>query len=171
MCYQVSINLIKLLCSQFRAAWQRVCGRSTTETNKIETTVNHFSETSSRAYIECTFTTFEKKKKSRQKESQTSNLNNKSLIAFNENLRNNSIANDPCKNNQAFTSPQKVTAESKIHEQRAFLFAASAEEKENPFELRMFSSEANIYGKAINQIIRTNSYRSNICWTNNIHIE
>lgn len=163
------ILLIRLYYSQFRAAWQRVCGRSTAETNKMETTVNQFSETSSKAYIECSFTTFEKKRKSRQKDIQI-NLNNKSLITLNENLRS-CIANDTSKSHQAIGSPTQVIAETKFSEQRAFLFAANAKEKDKPFEhklsheLRMFSSEANIYGKAINQIIRTNSYnRSNICW-------
>jgi hypothetical protein len=28
----------------------------------------------------------------------------------------------------------------------------------------MFSSEVNIYGKTFNQLIRADSYRSNLCW-------
>lgn len=143
-----------------------MCGRSTDQSNKNETIVNHFSESSSKAYIECSFTNFEKKRKSRQKETQSSNftnLNNKSLITFNENLRSSSVTSAQSRSKQAFASPVSVTAESQFPEQRAFLFATTVKEKENPFELRMFSSEANIYGKAINQIIRTNSYRSNIC--------
>lgn len=69
------------------------------------------------------------------------------------------------KSSQAF-SALPVVAE--LKEQRAFILAKNSKQGENRsapnnFELRMFSSEVNIYGKAFNQLIRANSYKSNIC--------
>lgn len=77
---------------------------------------------------------------------------------------NNTILNSNKKmNSQVFKSPSMVNNEIKYVEQRPFLFAKDINRNENNYELRMFSSEANIYGKAFNQIIRANSYKSNLC--------
>lgn len=68
---------------------------------------------------------------------------------------------------QILQAPTFTDIEIMYPEERAFLFAKSmnkpTNKNENNYELRMFSSEANIYGKAIHQLIRNNSYKSNIC--------
>lgn len=60
-------------------------------------------------------------------------------------------------------TPSLTNNDIKFPDRHAFIFAKSLNRSENNYELRMFSSEANIYGKAINQIIRANSYKSNMC--------
>lgn len=154
---------------QFRAAWRRVRGIDVTKAPVNETTVNQISESSSRAYIECSFTSFDKKRKSRHKEKTVQNANlislsHKKLKNINETLGNSGNNNNK-NNSQVFKSPSvNINNELKYIEQRSFLYAKDINRNENNYELRMFSSEANIYGKAINQIIRANSYKSNICW-------
>jgi hypothetical protein len=141
-----------------------------------ETTVNQISESSSRAYIECSFTNFDKKKKSRHKDTTGQNANlislsHKKLKNINETLgnsmnsmnNNNSVLNNNKKSSQVFKSPSMVNNEIKYVDQRPFLFAKDINRNENNYEMRMFSSEVNIYGKAINQVIRANSYKSNLC--------
>ena len=157
-----------LFYQQFRAALRRVCGKGNPKTPINETVVNQTSETSSRAYVECSFTTFDKKKKS-HKDSACQNtslidLKNKKLKIIDEltiNNNNNIISSN--KSSQIFKTPSLTSSETKFPERKAFIFTKSLSRSENNYELRMFSSEANIYGKAINQVIRANSYKSNIC--------
>lgn len=157
---------------QFRAAWSRVCGKEKAASTTInDTIVNQISDTSSRAYIECSFTNFDKKKKSRSKEKSINKVNlisqnnNNTLKTINETLKgsSNSSLVLSSKNNQSFVTPTVINSEIKFpSEQRPFIFARDINRMENNYELRMFSSEANIYGKAINKIIRANSYKSNL---------
>lgn len=133
--------------------------------------MNQISETSSRAYIECSFTSFDKKKKSRHKDKSPKNSNlisakTKKLSCINEAIHssvNNSSNNINNNKTQSLKLSPSSNNEIKFPEQRAFIFAKSVSRGENNYELRMFSSEANIYGKPFNQIIRANSYKSNIC--------
>lgn len=162
--------------SQFRAAWKRVRGKEKIKAPTTETIVNQISDGSS--LVECSFPNFEKKKKSRLKGKSTQgnkliNFNQSSgLKSINESLSCNNNNNNKnvivdVRRSQILQTPAFTDIEIMFPEQRAFLFARSLNKttsrNENNYELRMFSSEANIYGKAIHQLIRNNSYKSNIC--------
>jgi hypothetical protein len=149
--------------SQFRAAWRRVRGKEKPQTTQInETTVNQLSS-SSVGYIECSFTNFDKRKKNQQKR-QNHNLIHLKTMKVNtvdEPLsENNNAANED--DSGPFKSSTPNQNEIKYPDSRTFMFARDLRTNEK-LELRMFSSEVNIYGKTINQIIRANSYKSNIC--------
>jgi hypothetical protein len=78
--------------------------------------------------------------------------------------------NDPLTDNnpecashfEALNGPTLIKNETKYPHSRTFLFVKDLKKNEK-LELRLFSSEVNICGKTINQIIRANSYKSNIC--------
>lgn len=152
-----------------------MCGKEIPKANLNETTVNQISDSSSRAFIECSFTNFDKKKR-KLKEKHDQNGNQMKLMdikiqTINETLMTETVENSKLVSNQigtqVYNSPSMVNKElgfhKKISERHAFLFATGINRDENKYELRMFSSEADIYGKAINKIIRANSYKSNIC--------
>lgn len=87
-------------------------------------------------------------------------IENKNLISLqNKQLKSGSescqeiLNNSQAVNDIKFSGPQAVR------------FNKSFNCSDKIREYRMFSSEANIYGKAINQIIRANSYKSNISWS------
>lgn len=161
----IRLQIITIVILQFRAAWRRVRGKEKHLQKVNETALNQTSDTCSRGgYMECSLS-FEKKKKSQKgSPSQTSdllNLKSKELKIINETLFIN-------KNIISTVNPVEKTSslkgnEIKCPEKQALFLANSLRRSENNYELRMFSSEANIYGKAINQIIRANSYKSNIC--------
>jgi hypothetical protein len=65
-------------------------------------------------------------------------------------------------NCEALRGSTLITTETKYPHPKTFLFVKDLKKNEK-LELRLFSSEVNIYGKTINQIIRANSYKSNIC--------
>ncbi|CRK91553.1 CLUMA_CG005210, isoform A [Clunio marinus] len=155
--------------SQFRAAWRRVCGKETnTQANINDTIINQISsDASAKVYIDCSFTKPTKKRKNDSKEKTSlMNLSAMNLKTTNENLRKKSTINTNIvitKNIEVFKSPTQTCNELKYSERNSFIFQKDNRIKENRYELRMFSSEANIYGKAINQVIRANSYKSNVC--------
>jgi hypothetical protein len=157
---------------QFRAAWRRIRGKDKTPATVNETTINQISESSSKAYIECSFVGFEKKKKkSRHKDKKVQNtslisLSNKKIKNINETLgtnNNNNLLNNSSIKSQVFKSPSMVNNEIKYVDNRSYKFPKDINRNENNYELRMFSSEVNIYGKTFNQLIRADSYRSNLC--------
>lgn len=148
-----------------------MCGKETPQANLNETTLNQISDSNSRIFIECSFTNFEKKKKRlKEKHIEQTNLNDDKIQIINERLNDENVKNSKLISNkigtQVFNSPSMVNKvlefPGKISERHAFLFASSIKRDENNFELRMFSSEADIYGKTINKIMRANSYKSNI---------
>jgi hypothetical protein len=162
------VYLISFHQKQFRAAWRRVCGKDNVNPTINETTVNQLSDSSSKAYIECSFIGSERKKKNRSKQKPISKadlleLNNKKLKNINETYcNNNNIIMS--KNNEIIKSQTVVSNELHFSEQKKFIFANEINRnQQNNYEMRLFSSEINIYGKTINQIIRANSYKSNIC--------
>ncbi|XP_070507688.1 vertebrate ancient opsin-like [Chironomus tepperi] len=66
ICYNPIIYVISN--SQFRASWRRIFGKENHHTTTMnETLTNQMSESSCRGYMECSFTSFDKKKKSRHK--------------------------------------------------------------------------------------------------------
>lgn len=88
-----TFSFIRENVKQFQAAWRRVRGLENPKTPTNETAVNQLSETSSKAYIECSFTSFDKKKKTRPKDSLNQNvdlldLNKTKLKTINETLTN-----------------------------------------------------------------------------------
>lgn len=151
---------------QFRAAWKRVRGKEKSQVTHInETTINQISNSSSHGYIECSFKNFDKKKKNQKKQhSNRMNLKTMKVNTVDELTEINNVPN--LVNCEAFKSPPLITNEIKYSDPRTFLFVKDLEKKEN-LELRLFSSEVNLYGhktnKTMNHIIRTNSYKSNIC--------
>lgn len=160
------------LLQQFRAAWRRIRGKENSSVPVNETTVNQISDASSKAYIECTFTNFDKRKKSRHKEKKIQNtslisLSQKNIKNINEtigiNNSNNLLINSTKIPTQVFTSPSMVNNDIKYVEKRPYIFPKDVNRNQTNYELRLFSSEMNIYGKTFNKLLRADSYKSNIC--------
>lgn len=159
----ICINiLLKLYLPQFRAAWRRIFGIEKPQVANIDTTIHQLSDASSQVIIECTFRNFDRKKK----------LKNKDLLCMDSVLTTNSKIKSTEKNvpssnassiksvpvyqqNEVFRNPSKAHNEIKYSEKLKLLLEKDFRANESGYELRMFSSEVNIWRKSITQIVRT----------------
>lgn len=145
---------------KFRAAWRRICGKEKPHTTLNETTINQLSaDTSSKVHIECSFMTFDKKtRKQKNKLINNSNLfNNQAdeICASNLNLNiNNKLTNVKTKMSNEMRNS---------YELRSFIFDSNNNNGrfEAGCEMKMFSSEVNIYGRVINKVVNK-TYKSNL---------
>lgn len=147
---------------KFRAAWRRICGKEKPNLTINETTINQLSvDTSSKVHIECSFMTFDKKTRKQQK----------NKLINNSNLFNNQ-ADEICASNLNLNINNKLTnVKTKMmsnemgnsYELRSFIFDSNNNNDrfKTGCEMKMFSSEVNIYGRVINKVVNK-TYKSNL---------
>lgn len=157
--YKHNNNIYFFFSKKFRAAWRRICGKDNPNTTVNETSVNQLSESSSRFPIECSFTTFDKKKKRLK-----SKLAKKTIVLNNQSVKNvDETCTNSLNNTIIFETHVKIDKDIKYpFEKHPFAFANNIPRGEADCEMKMFSSEVNSCGKAINKVIEANTFKSNL---------